>query len=132
MRHSEQGVCSESIAITREVAEMRKIYVLIAALVVAIAVALGTYAATLSTALGPTSTPTSNVGTVITQGNQRLSAANAAINAALTQRPPSVNGGNVPFVAPHPVVVNVTGAAGAVPFTPSVGHFGDDGGGGGD
>ena len=111
---------------------MRKMYVVIAALVVAIAVALGTYVATLSTtALGPTSSPT-NATTVVNQGNQRLSAASAAINAALTQRPPSVNGGRVPFVAPHAVVVNVTGAAGAVPFTPSVGHFGDDGGGGGD
>ena len=111
---------------------MRKIYVLIAALVVAVAVALGTYAATLSTALGPSSTPTGNVSTVVAQSNQRLSSANAAINAALKQRPPSVNGGHVPFVAPHQVVVNVTGSASAVPFTPSVGHFGDDGGGGGD
>ena len=132
LRHMEQGVCSESIAITQEVAEMRKIYIVIAALVVAIAVALGTYAATLSTALGPTSSPTKNTATVIAQSNQRLSAANAAINAALTQRPPSVNGGRVPFVAPHPVVVNVSGAANAVPYTAPVAHFGDDGGGGGD
>jgi hypothetical protein len=111
---------------------MRKTYVLIAALVVAIAVVLGTYAATLTTALGPSSTPTSNVGTVVAQSNQRLSATNAAINAVLKQRPPSVNGGRVPFVAPHQVVVNVTGSAGAVPFTAPVAHFGDDGGGGGD
>jgi hypothetical protein len=111
---------------------MRKIYVVIAALVVAIAVALGTYAATLSTALGPSSTPTSNVGTVIALSNQRLNAANAAINTALTQRPPSVNGGRVPFVAPRPVVVNVSGSASAVPYTAPVGHFGDEGGGGGD
>ncbi|HEY5159855.1 MAG TPA: hypothetical protein VII83_02170 [Gaiellaceae bacterium] len=111
---------------------MRKIYVLIAALVVAIAVALGTYAATQSTSLGPASASTNNVSTLVAQGNQRLSTANAAINAALTQRPPSVNGGRVPFVAPHPVVVNVTGAANAAPFTPSVGHFGDEGGGNGD
>jgi hypothetical protein len=132
LRHQEQGVCIESIAITQEVAEMRKIYVLIAALVVAIAVALGTYAATLATALGPASASTNNVSTLVAQGNQRLGAANAAINAALAQRPPSVNGGRVPFVAPHPVVVNVTGAANASPFTPSVGHFGDEGGDNGD
>jgi hypothetical protein len=128
----EQGVCSESIAITQEVAEMRKIYMVIAALVVAIAVALGTYAATLTTALGPTSTPTSNVSTVLTQSNQRLNAANAALNTALSQRPPSVNGGRVPFVAPHQVVVNVTGSASAVAYTAPVGGFGEDGGGGGD
>jgi len=111
---------------------MRKIYIVIAALVVAIAVALGTYAATLSTALGPASSSTSNVSTVVAQGNQRLSATNVAINAALTQRPPSVNGGRLPFVAPHPVVVNVTGAANAVAYTAPIAHFGDDGGGGGD
>jgi hypothetical protein len=128
LRRSEQGVCSESIAITQEVAGMKKIYVVIAALVVAIAVALGTYAATLSTALGPASVSTNNVGSVIALSNQRLSAANAAINTALTQRPPSVNGGRVPYVAPHPVVVNVSGAANAVPYTAPVGHFGDDGG----
>jgi hypothetical protein len=111
---------------------MRKIYIVIAALVVAIAVALGTYAATLTTALGPASSSTKNTGTVIAQSNQRLSAANAAIDAALAQRPPSVNGGRLPFVAPHPVVVNVTGAANAVSYTAPVAHFGDDGGGGGD
>jgi hypothetical protein len=112
---------------------MRKIYVVIAALVVAIAVALGTYVATLSTtALGPSSSPTGNVSTVIAQTNQRLSSANAAINAALSQRPPSVNGGHVPFVAPHQVVVNVTGSASAVAYTPPVASFGDEGGGGGD
>jgi hypothetical protein len=128
LRHSEQGVCSESIAIAREVAGMRKIYVLIAALVVAIAVALGAYAATLATALGPTSPSTKNMSTVVAQTNQRLSAANAAIATALAQRPPSLNGGRVPFVAPHPVVVNVSGTANAVPYTAPVGHFGDDGG----
>ncbi|MGA9762151.1 MAG: hypothetical protein WBQ14_06995 [Gaiellaceae bacterium] len=112
---------------------MRKIYVLIAALVVAIAVALGTYAATLSTGLGPSSpSSTGSVSTVLSQSNQRLSAANAAISAALSQRPPSLNGGHVPFVAPHQVVVNVTGSAGAVPYTAPVAQFGDDGGGGGD
>jgi hypothetical protein len=107
---------------------MKKIYVLIAALVVAIALALGVYAATLATALGPASTSTKNVSTVVAQTNQRLNAANAALTTALAQRPPSPNGGRVLFVAPHPVVVNVTGAANAVPFTPSAGHFGDDGG----
>jgi len=128
LRHIEQGVCIESIAIDQEVAGMRKIYVLIAALVVAIAVALGTYAATLSTALGPASTSTSNASTVIAQTDQRLNATNAALTTALAQRPPSVNGGRVPFVAPHSVVVNVSGAANAVPYTAPVGHFGDDGG----
>jgi len=107
---------------------MRKIYVLVAALVVAIAVALGTYAATLSTALGPASTSTNNASTVIAQTNQRLNAANVALTTALAQRPPSVNGGRVPFVAPHSVVVNVSGAANAAPYTAPVGHFGDDGG----
>ncbi len=111
---------------------MRKIYVLIAALVVAVAVVLGTYAATLSTALGPASTAPNNASTVVAQGNQRLSAANAAINAALRQQPPSANGGRVPFVAPHPVVVNVTGGASAAPYAAPVAHFGDDGGGGDD
>jgi hypothetical protein len=132
LRYSEQGVCSESVAIAQEVAKMRKIYVLIAALVVAVAVALGTYAATLSTALGPASTSTKNASAVVAQSNQRLSVANAALDTALTQRPPSLNGGRVPFVAPHPVVVNVSGAANAVPYTAPVGHFGDDGGGQGD
>ncbi len=109
---------------------MRKIYVLIAALVVAIAVALGAYAATLTTALGPasTSTSTKNVSTVVAQTNQRLNATNAAIATALAQRPPSPNGGRVSFVAPHSVVVNVSGAANAVPYTAPLGHFGDDGG----
>lgn len=107
---------------------MRKIYVLIAALVVAVAVALGTYAATLATALGPASTATKNVGTVVAQTNQRLNAANAALTTALAQRPPSLSGGRVPFVAPHPLVVNVSGAANAVPYTAPLGHFGDDGG----
>jgi hypothetical protein len=107
---------------------MRKIYVLIAALVVAIAVALGAYAATLTTALGPASTSTKNVSTVVAQTNQRLNAANAALTTALAQRPPSSNGGRVSFVAPHSVVVNVSGAANAVPYTAPLGHFGDDGG----
>lgn len=110
---------------------MRKIYVLVAALVVAVAVALGTYAATLSTALGPASASTQSVSTLVSQGNRRLSAQNSAINVALAQRPPSVNGGRVPFVAPHPVVVNVTGSPTAVPYTAQASHS-DEGGGGGD
>lgn len=108
---------------------MKRIYLVMAALVVAAAMALGTYAATRSTVLGPASASTQSASTVLAQGSQRLSAANAAINAALAQRPPSTNGGRLPFVAPHPVVVNVSGAAGAVAYTAPVGHFGDDGGG---
>jgi len=107
---------------------MKRIYVVLAAVVVAVAMALGTYAATRSTALGPASLSTNNVGSTIAQGNQRLNAANSAINAALAQRPPSVSGGRLPYVAPHPVIVNVSGAAGAVAYTAPVGHFGEGGG----
>ncbi len=107
---------------------MSKLFVLIAALVVAVAVALGTYAATRSTALGPASTSTSNASAVVAQTNQRLNVANAALTTALAQRPPSLTGGRVPFVAPHTVVVNVSGSANAVPYTAPLAHFGDDGG----
>jgi len=111
---------------------MGKAYIIIAALVVAVAVALGTYVATLSTALGPTPTSAKSASALIAQGNQRLSSANAAIDRALAQRPPSLSGGRVPFVAPHPVVVNVSGAANAVPYATPVAYHGDDGGGQGD
>ena len=110
---------------------MRRLYVAVAALVVAVAVALGTYSATRSTALGPTSVSTQNTSTVVAQSNQRLNAAEAALNKALAQRPPAVSGGRVPFVAPHPIVVNVSGAANAAPYVPAS-HFSDDEGGHGD
>lgn len=107
---------------------MRRLFVLVAALVVAIVVALGTYAATSSARLGVSSAAPQNVGTVVAQGNQRLNATQAALSSALAQRPPAVNGGSVPFVPPHPVVVNVSGSASAVPYTPQAVHFGDEGG----
>jgi hypothetical protein len=111
---------------------MRRLYVLVAALVVAIVVALGTYTATRSATLGPAQVSAGNVNTVVAKGNQRLSAAETALNKALAQRPPAVNGASVPFVAPHPVVVNVSGAANATLYTPQPAHFSDDEGGHGD
>ena len=111
---------------------MRRLYLVVAALVVAVAVALGTYSVTRSTALGPASASTQNASTVVAQGNQRLNATEAALNKALAQRPPAVSGGRVAFVAPHPVVVNVSGAASAAPYVPSTLHFSDDEGGHGD
>ena len=110
---------------------MRKLYVAVAALVVAIAVALGTYTVTRSTTLGPASAKVQNVATVVSQGNQRLSATQAALNGALAQQPPALTGGQVPFVPPHQVVVNVSGSSSAVAYTPQP-AFVDDGGGHGD
>jgi hypothetical protein len=107
---------------------MRRIYVLAAAVIVAIAVALGTYAATTSARLGVSSASPQSVSATVAQGNQRLNAAQAALNKALAARPPAVNGGQVPFVAPHPVVVNVSGSANAAPYTPQAVHFDDEGG----
>ncbi|MGD0166366.1 MAG: hypothetical protein ABSC51_03635 [Gaiellaceae bacterium] len=109
---------------------MSRLYVLVAALVVAIVVALGTYTVTRSSALGPAAASTQNVNTLVAQGNQRLTTAETALNQVLAQQPPAVHGGSVPFVTPHPVVVNVSGAANAVPYTPQPAYFGDEGGNG--
>jgi len=107
---------------------MRKLYVAIAALVVAIVVALGTYTVTRSSALGPASANVQNVGAVVSQGNLRLNATEAALNNALAQQPPSASGSRIAYVPPRPVVVNVTGSANAAPFTPQAPHFDDEGG----
>jgi hypothetical protein len=112
----------------QEVIEMRKVYVAVAALVVAIAVALGTYTVTRSAALGPTSTKVQNVNSVVSQGNQRLNATEAALNRVLAQRPPAMNGGRVVYMPPRPVVVNVSGLTSAVVYTPQAPHFDDEGG----
>jgi hypothetical protein len=107
---------------------MRKLFIAVAALVVAIAVALGTYAVTRSATLGPASTKVQNVSTVLSQGNQRLNATEAALNTALAQQPPAINGGRVVYVPPRPVVVNVSGLTNAVVYTPQAPHFNDEGG----
>jgi hypothetical protein len=107
---------------------MRRFYVAVAALIVAIAVALGTYTVTRSSALGPTSANVQNVSAVVSQGNQRLNATEAALNSALAQQPPTSSGGRVSYMPPRPVVVNVTGAANAAPYTPQAPHFDDEGG----
>jgi hypothetical protein len=106
---------------------MRRIYLIAAAVIVALAVTLGTYAATTSARLGLRSASPQSVSATVAQGNQRLDAAQAALNKALAARPPAVSGGRVPFVAPHPIVVNVSGSAAAVAYTPQPAHF-DDGG----
>ncbi|MGD0274257.1 MAG: hypothetical protein ABSB96_11075 [Gaiellaceae bacterium] len=107
---------------------MRRLYVAVAALVVAIAVALGTYTVTRSATLGPAAANVPNVSAVVSQGNQRLNATEAALNRALAQRPPAMNGGRVVYVPPRPVVVNVSGSASAVPYTPQATQHFDDGG----
>jgi hypothetical protein len=110
---------------------MRKLYVAVAALVVAIAVALGTYSVTRSATLGPAGAKVQNVAAVVSQGNQRLNATEAALNGALALQPPAPNGSRIAYVPPRPVVVNVTGSASAVPYTPQPAYV-DDGGGNGD
>lgn len=113
----------------QEVIEMRRVYVAVAALVVAASVALGTYAASTSARLGTSSASPQSVSTTIAQGNQRLSATEAALNRALAQRPPTLSGGRVAFVRPHPVIVNVSGLTNAVTYTPQAPtHFSDEGG----
>ena len=110
---------------------MNRVHVAVAALVVAIAVALGTYTVTRSAALGPAPVSAQSANATINQTTQRLNATEAALNKALAQQPPSANGGPVPFVPPSQVVVNVSGSAGAVPYTPqSAQHFDDRGEGG--
>lgn len=105
---------------------MRRIYLFAAAVIVAVTVALGTYAAATSARLGLSSASPQSVSTTVAQGNQRLNAAQTALNKALAARPPAVHGGRVPFVAPHPVVVNVSGSAGAVVYTPQPARFDDE------
>jgi hypothetical protein len=114
------------------VIEMKRSYVAVAAFVVAVVVALGTYTVTRSAALGPAQSSPQNVRTLVSQGNRRLNAIEAALKRALAERPPAATGGRVPFVPPQQIVVNVTGSANAVPYTAQPPHhfFEDDSGGG--
>ncbi|MHB8059603.1 MAG: hypothetical protein ACYDHO_02065 [Gaiellaceae bacterium] len=106
---------------------MRRFYLFAAAVIVAVTVALGTYAATTSARLGLRSASPQSVSTTVAQGNQRLNTAQAALNQALAARPPVAQGGRVPFVTPHPIVVNVSGSAGAVAYAPQPAHFSEGG-----
>lgn len=105
---------------------MRRIYIFAAAVIVAVAIALGTYAATTSARLRLRSASPQSVSATVAQGNQRLNAAQTALKKALAERPPTLNGGRVPFVAPHPVVVNVSGSAAAVASAPQPARFDDE------
>jgi hypothetical protein len=110
---------------------MKKVHVVIAVVLIALAATIGFYALTSTTHLGVKSQASpQSVSTLVSQGNRRLSATQAAIRRALAQRPPSVGAnGSVPFVPPHQVVVNVSGSPSAQPYVaPVVSHGYDEGG----